>query len=100
MKIGYVITLAFMIISSGCSLAEITDVPKTIWGSSMRVLEQSRSNALVKVYDKDYWICVKAVKSVIHKKKYVLFKKDEVENGDGDYNAHESYSTKRKWAVR
>jgi hypothetical protein len=54
------------------------DVPKTIWGSSTRVLDQARTNAITKTYDKGYWDCIKAATSVIEKK-YVLFKKDEVE---------------------
>jgi hypothetical protein len=61
---------------SGC--AGWSDIPKSIWGSSTRVLEEARDKALVKTYDKAYWDCFKAALSVVKKKKYVLFKKDEV----------------------
>ena len=60
----------------GCSTA--MDIPKTIWGSSTRVLEQERGNAISKTYDKGYWDCVRTAKDVIEKKTLVLFKKDEV----------------------
>ena len=61
-----------------CGCAGLMDVPKTIWGSSTRVLEEARSNALVKTYDKGYWDCFRAVLDVVQKRRYVVFQKDEV----------------------
>ncbi len=60
----------------GC--AGVRDIPKSIWGSTTRVLEEERTNALIKTYDKNYWDCYKAALGVVNKKKLVLFKKDEV----------------------
>ncbi|MBF0490872.1 MAG: hypothetical protein HQL15_09750 [Candidatus Omnitrophica bacterium] len=59
----------------GCT--GLKDVPKSIWGSSTRVLEEKRINALTKTYDKGYWECIRTA-SAVAKKKYVIFKKDEV----------------------
>ena len=61
---------------AGC--AGLMDVPKTILGSTTRVLEEARINAITKTYEKGYWDCFKAALSVVEKKKYVLFQKDEV----------------------
>lgn len=61
---------------SGC--AGLKDVPKSIWGSSTRVLEEARSNAISKTYDKGYWDCVRTAIDVLNEKGYVIFKKDEV----------------------
>ncbi len=59
----------------GCSPIEIT---KTIWGSSTRKLEQARSQAITKTYDKSYWNTMRAAIAVMEKEEWVLFKKDEV----------------------
>lgn len=65
-------------ITSICGCAHVKEFSKTIWGSSTRVLEEARENALIKTYDKGYWDCFKAALSVVKKKKYVVFQKDEV----------------------
>lgn len=59
----------------GCSPIEIT---KTIWGSSTRKLEQARSDAITKTYDKSYWNTIRAAIAVMEKEEWILFKKDEV----------------------
>jgi hypothetical protein len=51
---------------------------KTIWGSSTRALEQARDNAITKTYDKSYWDCVRSAIDVVNKRKWVIFKKDEI----------------------
>ncbi len=76
MGILRILVVGMIVGVSGC--AGLKDLPKTIWGSSTRVLEQERPNALVKIYEKDYWTCYKAALEVVKKKKYVLYKKDEV----------------------
>ncbi|MBI3602229.1 MAG: hypothetical protein HY209_04980 [Candidatus Omnitrophica bacterium] len=60
----------------GC--ATFWDLPKTIWGSSTRALEEARSNATTKTYDKGYWDCFGTALEVVKKKSYVIFEKDEV----------------------
>ena len=65
-----------IVILSGCST--VGEVSKTIWGSSTRVLEQERINALTKVYDKDYWTILKTAVTYLENKGYIVFKKDEV----------------------
>lgn len=54
------------------------EISKTIWGSSTRALEQARPQALTKTYDKPFWDCVRAANDVVIKKKWIVFKKDEV----------------------
>ena len=66
------ITLTF----SGC--VSLTDIPKTIWGSSTRALNKARVNALTKTYDKGYWDCIKAAVDVIQRKHLELFKNDDI----------------------
>jgi len=68
--------LVLIVALSGC--AGLRDVPKTLWGSSTRVLEDQRKNALTRTYEKGYWDCFKAAVKTLTKKKYVIFKKDEV----------------------
>jgi hypothetical protein len=75
MKIGIT---ALMLMIGLCGCADVRDIPKSIWGSSTRVLEDARKTALVKTYDKSYWDCYKAAAKVVQKKNYVLFNKDDV----------------------
>ena len=60
-----------------CGCASLKEFSKTIWGSTTRVLEDARNNAITKTYDKGYWDCYRAAWDIV-KKKYVLFQKDEV----------------------
>ena len=60
----------------GCAILQ--EFPKTLWGSSTRVLEEARSNAITKTYDQDYWKCLRATIDFLNKKKYVIFKEDDV----------------------
>lgn len=71
-----VLVFLVAVVLSGC--AGLKDVPATIWGSSTRVLEDKRSNTLSKTYEKGYWECFRTAVRVLEKKKYVIFKKDEV----------------------
>jgi|GEM_PF-513414 len=78
MSIAKILVAIIMVLGCyGCTTEEIKDVPKTIWGSTTRVLEQARSNAITKTYDRNYWDCFKAAQAVA-RKKYVIFQKDEV----------------------
>lgn len=64
---------------SSCTVVDSgVELGKTIWGSTTRVLEQARANALAKTYDKGYWDCIRASLDVIEKQGYVIFKKDEI----------------------
>jgi len=68
---------------SSCSFLDhpadnMVELGKTIWGSSTRALEQARDKALTKTYDKPYWDCVRSTIAVVGKRKWVIFKKDEV----------------------
>lgn len=75
--------LMFILSFSSCdTLNKVGDntveIGKTIWGSSTRALEAARDRAITKTYNKSYWDCVRSAQSVIDKKKWVLFKKDEI----------------------
>ncbi len=61
-----------------CGCAGLVDLPKTLWGSSTRVLEEARNNAISKTYDKGYWDCIRSAVNVLNEKGYIVFKKDEV----------------------
>ncbi len=79
MTVWHRLTATLMLLGfCGCTMAELKDVPKTIWGSSTRVLEQARANAITKTYDRGYWDCFKAAEKVVKRQGYVLFQKDEV----------------------
>ncbi len=39
---------------------------------------QARDKAITKTYDKPYWDCVRSAIAVVHKKHWVIFKKDEI----------------------
>ncbi len=58
--------------------AEGQEVAKTIWGSSTRALENARDRAETKTYNKSYWDCVRSAIAVVKKRKWVIFKKDEI----------------------
>ncbi len=70
--------VAMVMVMGLCGCAVLWDLPKTIWGSSTRALEEARSNAITKTYDKGYWDCFGAALDVAKKKSYVIFEKDEV----------------------
>ncbi len=50
---------------------------KTLWGSSTKALEAARDKAITKTYNKSYWDCVRSTETVVKKKKWLMFKKDE-----------------------
>ncbi len=70
--------LAVLCLSSCVLVNSGVEVGKTIWGSSTRVLERERVNALSKTYDRGYWDCVRAATEEIEKQGYLIFKKDEI----------------------
>ena len=51
--INFILLFVLILSFSGC--ASVQEFSKTIWGSSTRVLEEKRIDAITKVYDKDYW---------------------------------------------
>ncbi|MEI7999268.1 MAG: hypothetical protein WCH62_07190 [Candidatus Omnitrophota bacterium] len=67
--------LVLILALSGCGT--LCEFSKSIWGSTTRVLEDARSNAITKTYEKSYWDCFKVAANIISKK-YVLFQKNEV----------------------
>ena len=74
-----ILTVVMGVFLSGCAVVDGgVELTKTIWGSSTRALEEARANAIVKAYDKGYWDVLRASVGVVEKKKYVVFKKDEV----------------------
>ncbi len=72
------LVIGALFLSSCAVLNSGVEVGKTIWGSSTRVLEEQRVNALTKTYDKGYWDCVRAAGEVIEAQGYAIFKKDEI----------------------
>ncbi len=60
---------------AGCSPIEMG---KTLWGSSTRVLEKERTNAIAKSYNKSYWDVMRASFVVFKKQGYEVLMKDEV----------------------
>lgn len=71
-----VLMTVLAVMLSGC--AGLKDVPATVWGSSTRVLEDKRGNAMSKTYEKGYWEVFRTAVKVLEKKRFVIFKKDEV----------------------
>lgn len=65
---------------SGCSAMYrgTVEVGKTIWGTSTRALENARSNAITKTYDKNYWELLRTSLDVAAKNKYEVYYKDEI----------------------
>jgi hypothetical protein len=64
---------------SGCGVARNgKEVAQTIWGSSTRALENARSQAIAKTYDKNYWDVMNRTLAACKKRGYSIFKKDEV----------------------
>ena len=61
-----------------CGCGTLKEFSKSIWGSSTRVLEEARVNAITKTYDQGYWKCVRATIDFLNEKGYVIFQKDEV----------------------
>ena len=78
----FIIVAVIFVCSSCASLHQAEDntveLGKTIWGSSTRALEAARDKAITRTYDKSYWDCVRSAKAVVDKKKWVIFKKDEL----------------------
>ncbi len=70
------VVLVLVVGLAGCGTVQ--EFSKTLWGSSTRVLEEARSNAITKTYDQDYWKCIRASIEFLEKKKYVIFKRDEI----------------------
>ena len=78
-----ILILAVVCVCSSCETLDhgvnnTVEISKTIWGSSTRALEEARDNAITKTYDKSYWDVVRSAIAVVEKKKWVMFKKDEI----------------------
>ncbi len=65
------------ICSSCCVINTGEEIVKSVWGSSTRVLEKERDNAITKIYNEPYAECMHNSIIVAGKKKWVIFKKDE-----------------------
>ena len=75
----FIFLTAVVCLCSSCVVCDDTlEVGKTLWGSSTRALEQARDKAITKTYNKSYWDCVRSAIDVMNKKKWVIFKKDEI----------------------
>lgn len=75
--------IAMAVLCSSCAplrggVDNTVEFGKTIWGSSTRSLERARDRAVTRTYDKPYWDCVRSSIAVVKKKKWVIFKKDEI----------------------
>jgi len=80
----FILAVAIVFVCSSCSFFDhpvdsTVEVGKTLWGSSTRALEVARDQAVTKTYDKSYWDCVRSSIAVAGKKKWVIFKKDEIQ---------------------
>ncbi len=74
---GMMLSISVLFVSlTGC--AQVSEIGKTVWGSSTREMEKRRPQAIVKTYSKGYWDCMKAMLKVIQDKEYTIFQKDEV----------------------
>lgn len=78
-----ILILAILGLCSSCATLDhgvdnTVEFGKTIWGSSTRALEEARDKAITKTYDKSYWDCVRSAIAVVEKRKWVIFKKDEI----------------------
>jgi len=78
-----ILILAILGLCSSCAFWDhpvdnTVEIGKTIWGSSTRALEAARDKAITKTYDKSYWDTVRSTIAVIEKRKWVIFKKDEI----------------------
>jgi hypothetical protein len=79
----FILIIAIVCLCSSCETLNkaadnTVEFAKTIWGSSTRVLEAKRDKAIIKTYDKPFWDCVHSAVAVVGKKKWVIFKKDEI----------------------
>ena len=72
--------IALLCFCSSCTTVfdNTVEFGKTVWGSSTRALERARDRAISRTYDKPYWDCVRSAIDIIGKKKWVMFKKDEI----------------------
>lgn len=78
-KLSRFFILMVVCLCSSCSVLDTgEEFAKTIWGSSTRALEKARDNAITKTYDKSYWECVRNSLAVVGRKKWIIFKKDEI----------------------
>ncbi len=65
-KLKFIVILCFLLI--GC--ARIIDIPKVIWGSSTRALEEARADAISRTYRCSFGDCYDTVISFARKKTY------------------------------
>lgn len=66
-KLNLFLIAGFLVGASGC--ARIMDIPKVMWGSSTRALEEARSDAISKTYRCSFNDCYDAVLDLAYKKK-------------------------------
>jgi hypothetical protein len=83
MKSRFILMIVVLCVCSSCAfwnhpVDNTVEIGKTLWGSSTRVLEQERRNAITKTYDKPYRDCMRSAIAVAGKKHWVIFKKDEI----------------------
>ena len=79
MPVRLSIVFLAVVLSSGCVVVRGgEEVGKTFWGSSTRALEKAREKAIVRTYDQDYWQVFREAIKAVDKKRYLIFKKDEV----------------------
>ena len=72
-KITVLVLIVFLI--NGC--AGITEFGKTFWGSSTRVLQNARKDALSKTYERPYDVCFNAVKDILEENEARIFMEDQ-----------------------
>lgn len=76
-KINIILALSFSITFLGC--ARIIDIPKVIWGSSTRALENARTDAISETYKCSFTDCFDTVLSLKRTKKVY---KEVLEDGE------------------
>jgi len=79
----FILFVSIILLCSSCAfwdhpVSNTIEIGKTVWGSSTRALEEARDKAITKTYDKPYWDCVRSTIAVVGKRKWVIFKKDEI----------------------
>jgi len=72
-KIAVLVLVVFLI--NGC--ASITEFGKTFWGSSVRVLQNARKDALAKTYECPYDVCFNEVKNILEENEARIFMEDQ-----------------------
>ncbi len=78
-----ILLIAIVCLFSSCETLDrckdnTIEFTKTLWGSSTRALEKARDKAITKTYNKPYWDCVRSSLAVAGKRKWIIFKKDEI----------------------